>query len=114
MKLEFWYAPVTDLSAALALYRDTLGWEEAWREGELTASLALPGTEVQLMLDAHNAYVPGPIFIVDRVADFARRARGPAAVAVPAGGDPRRRAGRLRGSGGQRGLRDGPGGRVSH
>ena len=70
MKLEFWYAPVTDLSAALALYRGTLGWEEAWREGELTASLVLPGTEVQLMLDAHNAYVPGPIFIVDRVADF--------------------------------------------
>ena len=24
------------------------------------------------MLDAHNAYVPGPIFIVDRVADFER------------------------------------------
>ena len=75
MKLEFWYAPVTDLSAALALYRDTLGWEEAWREGELTASLVLPGTDVQLMLDAHNAYVPGPIFFVDRVADFQREHR---------------------------------------
>ena len=72
MKLEFWYAPVTDLSAALDLYRDTLGWQEAWREGELTASLFLPGAQVQLMLDAHNAYVPGPIFLVDRVADFER------------------------------------------
>jgi catechol 2,3-dioxygenase-like lactoylglutathione lyase family enzyme len=66
---------VTDLPAALALYRDTLGWEEAWREGELTASLTLPGTDVQLMLDAHNAYVPGPIFFVDRVADFQREHR---------------------------------------
>jgi catechol 2,3-dioxygenase-like lactoylglutathione lyase family enzyme len=71
MKLEFWYAPVTDLSAALALYRDTLGWEEAWREGETVASLTLPGTEVQLMLDASNAYGPGPIFTVDSLADFA-------------------------------------------
>ena len=32
----------------------------------------MPGTDVQLMLDAHNAYVPGPIFFVDRVADFQR------------------------------------------
>ena len=70
MKLEFWYAPVTDLRAALTLYRDTLGWEEAWREGDLTASLTMPGTDVQLMIDAHNAYVPGPIFLVDKVADF--------------------------------------------
>ena len=112
MKLEFWYAPVTDLSAALALYRDTLGWEEAWREGELTASLVLPGTEVQLMLDAHNAYVPGADLHRRPGGRLRARARGPA-VAVPAGGDPRRAAGRLRGSGRERGLRDGPGGRVN-
>ena len=51
MKLEFLYMPTRDLGAALALYRDGLGWQEAWREGESTVSLALPGTDVQLMLD---------------------------------------------------------------
>lgn len=70
MKLEFWYAPVPDLPAALAYYRDTLGWEEAWREGEDTASLTMPGTDVQLMLDVNTEFTPGPIFVLDRVADF--------------------------------------------
>ena len=70
MKLEFWYAPVADLPASLTFYRDTLGWEEAWREGETTASLKLPGTDVQLMLDVSTEYVAGPIFFVDRVADL--------------------------------------------
>jgi catechol 2,3-dioxygenase-like lactoylglutathione lyase family enzyme len=75
MKLEFWYAPVTDLAAALALYRDRLGWEEAWREGESTVSLKLPGTDVQLMLDAGGQLSAGPIFFVDSVQDF-RAGRG--------------------------------------
>ncbi len=33
-------------------YRDELGWEEVWRKGESTVSLQLPGTDVQLILDA--------------------------------------------------------------
>jgi catechol 2,3-dioxygenase-like lactoylglutathione lyase family enzyme len=71
MKLEFLYAPTHDLQAALALYRDELGWEEAWREGESTVSLKLPGTDVQLMLDATDpdgAF--GPIFVLDDVKRF--------------------------------------------
>jgi len=71
MKLEFLYMPTRDLSAALALYRDGLGWQEAWREGESTVSLTLPGTDVQLMLDASDpdgAF--GPIFVVDDVHAF--------------------------------------------
>ena len=76
MKLEFWYAPVPDLPAALAYYRDTLGWDEAWREGETTASLTMPGTDVQLMLDVSTEFVPGPIFVVDRVADLQARYAG--------------------------------------
>jgi catechol 2,3-dioxygenase-like lactoylglutathione lyase family enzyme len=71
MKLEFLYVPTRDLRAALTLYRDGLGWQEAWREGESTVSLALPGTEVQLMLDATDpdgAF--GPIFVVDSVHEF--------------------------------------------
>ncbi len=71
MKLEFLYMPTRDLSAALALYRDGLGWQEAWREGESTVSLILPGTDVQLMLDASDPDAAfGPIFVVDDVRDF--------------------------------------------
>lgn len=71
MRLEFLYTPTRDLQAALALYRDRLGWEEAWREGEATVSLKLPGTDVQLMLDETNSEAaPGPMFVVDSVAEF--------------------------------------------
>lgn len=72
MRLEFIYAPTSDLPAALGLYRDGLGWQEAWREGESTVSLALPGTEVQLMLDTAGGpdAAFGPIFVVDNVKDF--------------------------------------------
>jgi hypothetical protein len=71
MKLEFLYTPVNDLQAALALYRDALGWHEAWREGDSTVSLKLPGTEVQLMLDEiQPATGVGPIFVVESVERF--------------------------------------------
>jgi catechol 2,3-dioxygenase-like lactoylglutathione lyase family enzyme len=73
MKLEFLHVPTRDLPAALALYRDELGWEEAWREGELAVSLKLPGTDVQLMLvaeepDGGTAF--GPIFVIDDAKRF--------------------------------------------
>ena len=71
MKLEFLLVPTADLSASLALYRDGLGWQEAWREGDSTVVLTMPGTEVQLMLDANDPSAPvGPIFIVDSVREF--------------------------------------------
>jgi hypothetical protein len=71
MKLEFLYTPVKDLNAALALYRDALGWEEAWREGDSTVSLKLPGTEVQLMLDqTESGEGRGPMFVVESVERF--------------------------------------------
>jgi catechol 2,3-dioxygenase-like lactoylglutathione lyase family enzyme len=75
MKLEFLYTPISDLREALALYRDGLGWEEAWREGESTVSLRLPGTDVQVMLDLVEGQPgpdqrPGPVFVVDSVARF--------------------------------------------
>jgi catechol 2,3-dioxygenase-like lactoylglutathione lyase family enzyme len=71
MKLEFLYMPVTDLNAALALYRDSLGWEEAWREGDSTVSLKLPDSEVQLMLDSTDpSAASGPIFVVESVEKF--------------------------------------------
>lgn len=71
MKLEFLFVPTSDMKASLALYRDSLGFTELWREGDATVALALPGTEVQLMLDAHDPEAPvGPLFIVDSVETF--------------------------------------------
>jgi catechol 2,3-dioxygenase-like lactoylglutathione lyase family enzyme len=71
MKLEFLFVPTSDLKASLALYRDSLGFTEMWREGDATVALALPGTEVQLMLDAHDPGAPvGPLFVVDSVKAF--------------------------------------------
>ncbi len=71
MKLEFLLAPTSDLEASLALYRDGLGCEEVWREGDATVALTLPGTDVQLMLDANDPTAPvGPLFVVDSVQEF--------------------------------------------
>ncbi|MEE3848982.1 VOC family protein [Gordonia sp. LSe1-13] len=71
MKLEFFLAPTKDLEASLALYRDGLGWQEAWREGDLTVTLAIPGSEASLMIDAMDPEAaPGPVFSVESLADF--------------------------------------------
>jgi len=71
MKLEFLFIPTSDLNASLALYRDGLGFTEMWREGDATVALALPGTDVQLMLDANDPDAPlGPLFVVDSVEAF--------------------------------------------
>ena len=71
MKLEFLFVPTSDLNASLALYRDGLGFTEVWREGDATVALALPGSDVQLMLDAHDPDAPlGPLFVVDSVQAF--------------------------------------------
>ena len=69
MRLDFIYLPVSDLPSALALYRDQLGFDELWREGEGTVALAVPGSETALMVDADAApgSGPGPIFGVDSV-----------------------------------------------
>jgi predicted enzyme related to lactoylglutathione lyase len=73
MKLEFLYAPTRDLQASLALYRDELGWEEAWREGDSTVTLKVTGSDVQLMLDATDSDAATgfrPIFVLDDVTRF--------------------------------------------
>jgi catechol 2,3-dioxygenase-like lactoylglutathione lyase family enzyme len=81
VKLEFLYIPVSDLKAALALYRDALGWEEAWREQDTTVAIRMPGTDVQLMLDAtEGGGPPGPVFVVDSVEEF--HAQRPAELAA--------------------------------
>lgn len=74
MKLTFIYQSVTDLPAALAFYRDQLGFKETWREGDSTVGFELPGSSVQLMLDARPSDEPrwksGAVFAVDDVAMF--------------------------------------------
>jgi len=74
MKLTFLYQPVDDLAAAVAFYRDELGLDESWREGDTTAAFRLPGTEVELMLDIPAGDGPewraGGFFAVDSVTDF--------------------------------------------
>jgi catechol 2,3-dioxygenase-like lactoylglutathione lyase family enzyme len=65
------YTPTSDLEASLAVYRDAFGAQEVWREGETTAALTFPGTDVQMMLDASDPEAPsGPMFTVDSVATF--------------------------------------------
>ena len=85
MKLEFLFVPTSDLNASLALYRDGLGFTEVWREGDATVALAMPGTDVQIMLDAHDPDAPlGPLFVVDSVEAFhAARAASLTVVEAP-------------------------------
>lgn len=86
MKIEFLFIPTADLNASLALYRDGLGFTELWREGDSTVALALPGSDVQIMLDSNDPEAPvGPIFVVDSVADFhAARPEGLTIIEEPA------------------------------
>ncbi|HEU5469243.1 MAG TPA: VOC family protein [Actinophytocola sp.] len=74
MKLTFVYQPVKDLKESVDFYRK-LGFDEAWREGDSTVAFALPGTEVQLMLDlptgAGPESAPGAFFGVDSLDRFA-------------------------------------------
>jgi catechol 2,3-dioxygenase-like lactoylglutathione lyase family enzyme len=76
MKLTYIYQAVEDLPAALAFYRDELGFVEAWREGESTVAFELPGAPVQLMLDLPpddgQRWASGAFFQVDDVAAFVK------------------------------------------
>ncbi|MFO7546802.1 MAG: VOC family protein [Trueperaceae bacterium] len=85
MQLSFVYLPVANLKAALALYRDTLGFEEAWREGDFTCGLQIPGTAVQLMLDQDTPAgdKAGPFFEVDDVDGFFAEHEGKLAFNAP-------------------------------
>ena len=72
MKLTFVFVPVKDLKESVAFYRDSLGLDEAWREGDQTAAFTLPGSEIQLMLDVNTGpdWSPGGFFEVDSVEKY--------------------------------------------
>ncbi|MGE7603523.1 VOC family protein [Peribacillus sp. NPDC097675] len=68
MKLAFLCHPVKYLKGSVRYYREVLGFEEAWQEGDHTVALKLPGSDVQLMLeDDGDGFPPGGVFIVDSV-----------------------------------------------
>jgi catechol 2,3-dioxygenase-like lactoylglutathione lyase family enzyme len=62
---------VPDLAAALPFYRDTLGLDEAWREGKDTVAFYLPDRKAQIMVVA-NGDPAGPMYKVDSVAGLDR------------------------------------------
>lgn len=70
MKLTFLHAPTTDFPATLAFYRDTLGLDEAWREGEDTVAFQLPDSPVQVMVAQKTSNPAGPMYLVDSVEEF--------------------------------------------
>ncbi len=75
MRLRFLYQPVKDVAQAAAFYRDELGLQEAWREGEAVA-FTLPGSNISLMLDQDpDEATGGPFFVVEDVVDFYERNR---------------------------------------
>lgn len=77
MKLAFLYHPVKNIEESLTYYRDVLGYEEAWREGEHTVALKLPGTDVELMIeDEDEGFPAGGMFIVDSVDLFFEENKG--------------------------------------
>lgn len=70
MKLKFIYAPVAELGPALAFYRDTLGWSEAWREGTDTVAFQIPGNEeIQVMVSVATD-PPGPMYQVANLKEY--------------------------------------------
>jgi catechol 2,3-dioxygenase-like lactoylglutathione lyase family enzyme len=68
-KLTYVYLPVSDMDAARKFYRDELGFEESWREGEDTCAFQIPGTTVQLMLDKGESPA-GLVFTIPSVERF--------------------------------------------
>ncbi|RXZ00605.1 VOC family protein [Fictibacillus sp. S7] len=71
MKLAFLYYPVTNLEDSLAFYRNTFGFEEAWREGEHTVALVLPNSDVRMLIEEDEQELSaGGVFLVDSVDAF--------------------------------------------
>lgn len=71
MKLVFLYHPVKNLKESVTFYRENLGFEEAWREGNHTVALKLPDSDIQLMIeDDEDNLTAGGVFLVNSVDEF--------------------------------------------
>ncbi|MET1052274.1 MAG: VOC family protein [Mycetocola sp.] len=69
MKPVFIYIPTTDLATATQFYRETLGLEETWREGDDTVAFAFPESNLQLMVTTSPGG-PGPMYLVPSAAQW--------------------------------------------
>ncbi|WDL96696.1 VOC family protein [Alicyclobacillus sp. ALC3] len=71
MKLRFLFYPVPNAVEAARFDRDHFGWEEVWRERDLTICLRIPGSEIGLLLDQDDANSKsGGFFEVPSVDEF--------------------------------------------
>lgn len=71
MKLRFLFHPVSNAVEAARFYREQFGWEEVWRESNLTIGVRIPGSEIGLMLDQDDDGAPaGGFFEVPSVDSF--------------------------------------------
>lgn len=69
--LTFIYAPVAELEPTLRFYRDTLGWDEAWREGDETVAFVIPDSPVQVMVSVDDQHAQaGAMYRVDDLSAF--------------------------------------------
>lgn len=62
--LRFLYQPVSDLKVASDFYVEELGFVEAWRDGDLSVGLQLPGDGTQVMLST-SGKPAGPMYLVE-------------------------------------------------
>jgi predicted enzyme related to lactoylglutathione lyase len=71
VKLRFLYYPVSDAVEAARFYMENMGWEEAWRETNLTICLRMKESEIGLLLDQADVIdKPGGFFEVESVDAF--------------------------------------------
>ena len=63
-ELRFLYLPVADLAVAAAFYTETLGFQEAWRDGDLSIGLQMPEGGSQVMLST-SGKAAGPMYLVE-------------------------------------------------
>jgi len=67
MRLSFVYHPTTDLPTAERFYREQLGLEEAWRDGDDTIAFAIPDSRTTVMVST-TPQPAGPMYLVDDLA----------------------------------------------
>ncbi len=74
------YLPAREMNSALQFYRDQVGLEEVWREGDLAIAFQLPETHVQLIIGhitETGPAVAGPVFVVPSVDELYETSQGP-------------------------------------
>jgi len=68
-EFRFLYQLVSDLGAAVKFYTEELGFEEAWRDGDLSVAVWMPGHSAQEMLST-SGKPPGPMYLVENLDEW--------------------------------------------